>query len=629
MGILAHVDAGKTTLAERILYHARVIRSFGRVDEQKAYMDYNDIERERGITVFSEAAGFSLGEHVITLIDTPGHADFSAETERAVSVMDYAILVVSATDGVQSHTRTLWELLRQYKIPTFIFINKTDATTADRNAAFYDIKTLLSDNVVDFSGDFSEALAEKSEKLFEEYIENGSVKLSHEVRRLVAECEVYPCFFGSALRDEGVSEFILAATELMREKTHKDGFRATCYKVRRDKDTRLCYVKIDSGEIKVKDVVATFSGDRKIDEIRMPVGGKFVPVKSAQAGQVVAVLGLYDVLPGDVIGENPGRNSFITQPIFSSKVLFDSHLRPRDVLEKLRILEDEDPTLSVRFIEELDEIEISVMGKISLQVIEYEFFRRFGIKITFGPCGTVLRETVKSEVTGYGHFEPLRHYAEVHIRIEPQKEGARISFGSEVPTDELSQDVQNLIRTHVLEKAHKGVLCGAELCDVRYVLVAGRVHEKHTEGGDLREATYRAIRQGLMNAKSVVLEPMYAFSVRSDMSLAAKLMAEVKKMNGETEVPYSDGSVVTTVGRAPARLFAEYMERLVSDSGGKASVFVKFDGYAPSKEQEKIVAETGYDPERDIENTPDSVFCSHGAGYTVKWYEAKEHMHCK
>jgi len=628
LGILAHVDAGKTTLSERILYHTNTIRTAGRVDDGSAHMDHNEIERERGITVFSDAARINAGEHIITLIDTPGHSDFSAETERAISAMDYALVVVSAIDGVQSHTETVWRLLRLYNVPTFIFINKTDAATADADAAFSDIRLRLSDNAVDFTMDFSEELAEKSELLFDEYIENGKIEISDEVRRLVKCGEVFPVFRGSALRDENVDTLLNSLMSLMCEREDSDGFSAVCYKVRREGNSRYVYLKINSGSVRVKDNIITPKGARKVDEIRFPQGQKSISAQSASAGEVCIVAGLAEVRAGDVLGEGGILKKFETVPIFSARVIHGKEISSREVYDKMKILEDEENTLSVRYTESLDEIDISVMGKISLQVIEYEFQRRFGISISFATPRVVYRETIADAVVGYGHFEPLRHYAEVHIRMTPRPRGSGISFKSECSGDSLALDAQRLIRTHVFEKKHKGVLCGGELTDVEYSLVMGRIHEKHTEGGDLREATYRAIRQGLMRAESILLEPIFAFSARSDISLSGRIMSDVQKMGGSFEVPELCGDVAVTCGRAPARFLSEYAEELISQSGGRASISLKFDGYAPCREQDEIVKELGYEPERDLENTPDSVFCAKGAGFTVKWYEAEDYMDC-
>lgn len=628
LGILAHVDAGKTTLSERILYHTNTIRTPGRVDDGSAHMDHSAIERERGITVFSDAARLSVGEHTITIIDTPGHSDFSAEAERAVSAMDYALLVVSAIDGVQSHTETVWRLLRLYNVPTFIFINKTDAATADADEAFRDICARLSSDAVDFSGDFSEALAEKSEVLLDEFIETGEVSVSDEVRKLVCEGKMFPTFRGSALRDENIDTLISSVLSLMTEKKNENVFSAICYKVRREGSSRFVYLKINSGEIKVKDRIKTPFGEMKIDEIRFPSGEKLVSASSAGAGEVCAVLGLDGISAGDVLGDGENVKSFETVPVFSSRVIFENKYSSREILEKLKILEDEENTLSVRYAESLDEITISVMGKISLQVIEYEFFRRFGIKISFDTPHVIYRETVAEEVIGYGHFEPLRHYAEVHIKIAPKERGHGISFKSECSGDVLSLTAQRLIQTHIFEKAHKGVLVGGELSDVEYSLVMGAIHEKHTEGGDLREATYRAVRQGLMRAKNILLEPYFAFSARSDVPLSGKIMADIRKMGGTFSPPEIEGEIAVTCGRAPARFLGEYAESLISESGGRASLALRFDGYEPCSDQDEIVKEIGYEPERDLENTPDSVFCAKGAGFTVKWYDAEKYMNC-
>lgn len=626
LGILAHVDAGKTTLSERILYHANAIRNVGRVDDGSAHMDHSEIERERGITVFSDAARIECDGHTITLIDTPGHADFSAETERAISAMDYALLVVSAIDGVQSHTETVWRLLRAYNVPTFIFINKTDAATADADAAFLDIRERLSSDAVDFAGDFSEALAERDEALMEEFFEKGKVAISERVRSLISEEKVFPTFRGSALRDENIKNLIPDIISLMSERENGEKLSAKCYKVRREGSSRYVYLKINSGKLKVKDSVTTHMGARKIDEIRFPQGEKLVSASVAEAGEVCAVTGLSDIRAGDIIGEEAARKAFETIPIFSARVIHGNEISSREILEKMKILEDEENTLSVRYTESLDEIDISVMGKISLQVIEYEFLRRFGVKISFDTPRVVYRETIAEPIVGYGHFEPLRHYGEVHIKMTPSPRGSGISFKSEISGDILKPDAQRLIRTHVFEKAHKGVLTGGELTDIEYSLVAGAIHEKYTEGGDLRESTYRAIRQGLMRAKNILLEPMFSFEARSDMSLSGKIMSDVQKMGGEFSPPEISGDIAITKGRAPARLLSGYVEELISHSGGRAGITLRFDGYEPCREQEEIVAEIGYDPERDLENTPDSVFCAKGAGFTVKWYDAEKYM---
>ncbi len=626
LGILAHVDAGKTTLSERILYHTKTIRTFGRVDDGMSYLDYSEIEKSRGITVFSDAVRIEHDGQVFTLIDTPGHADFSAEAERAISVMDYALLVVSAIDGVQSHTETVWRFLRSYNVPTFIFVNKTDAATADTAAAFKDICLRLSHNAVDFTSDFSEKLAERDEKLLDEFIETGKVDVSDTVRALVKNGEIFPCFFGSALRDENIDKLISGIMSLVKEGKNELDFAATCYKIRRHGNSRLAYIKIDSGKLSVKDRVKTPCGERKIDELYFPNGEKLVPAKSAQDGDICAVAGLSDVRAGDILGENAQRTEYKIVPVFSARVVYDGRYTSRDILQKLKILEDEENTLSVRYTESLDEIDIGVMGKISLQVVAFEFSRRFGIELSFDTPRVVFRETVKSAAVGYGHFEPLRHYAEVHIRINPAPRGSGISFRSEVSGDSLSLDTQRLIKTHVFEKAHKGVLTGSEICDVEYVLTNGATHEKHTEGGDLREATYRAIRQGLMRAENVLLEPMYSFTARSDIALSGKIMADIRKMGGSFSPPENDGENAITRGRAPARFLGEYAEELISQSGGRASLSLTFDGYEPCRDADEIIKELAYNPEADLENTPDSVFCAKGAGFTVKWYDAEKYM---
>mgnify|MGYP003290454272 CR=1 FL=1 len=627
LGILAHVDAGKTTLSERILYHTNTIRAFGRVDDGKSCLDYSEIEKQRGITVFSDAARIEHCGRTFTLIDTPGHSDFSAEAERAISVMDYALLVISAVDGVQSHTETVWRLLREYNVPTFFFINKTDIATADADAAFLDIRTRLNPDVIDFSSDFSEELAQRDEALFDEFIEKGSVGISDTVRRLVKEGEIFPCWRGSALRDENIDALISGIMSIAEEHEENGEFCGVCYKIRRQADKRLAYIKVRSGTLAVKDRIHTPVGERKIDELYFPSGEKLVPAKCAQSGDICVVAGLSDVRAGDILGQGSARTEFKTAPVFSARIIYDEKHAARDILEKLKVLEDEENTLSVRYTESLGEITIGVMGRISLQVIAYEFLRRFGIELLFDTPRVVFRETVKSSVTGYGHFEPLRHYAEVHIRIDPAPRGSGIRFRSELSGDVLSPDTQRLVKTHIFEKAHKGVLTGSDICDVEFVLVNGATHEKHTEGGDIREATYRAVRQGLMRAESVLLEPIYSFTARSDIALSGKIMADVRKMGGSFSPPEIDGEIAITRGRAPARFLGDYAEELITGSGGRASLALSFDGYEPCADAEEIAREIAYNPEADLENTPDSVFCAKGAGFNVKWYDAEKYMH--
>lgn len=629
LGILAHVDAGKTTLSEKILFHTNTIRTAGRVDDGSTHMDYSDIERERGITVFSDAARIVIDNNVINLIDTPGHSDFSAETERAVSVMDYAVLVVSAVEGVQSHTEYLWNLLKLYKVPTFIFINKTDIATADVKGAFNDIKNKLSDNVIDFSVDCSEELAEKSEILLEEFLEKGSVKIGKQVKKLISDCEIYPCFNGSALKDICVEQFLNSILELMMENERKAKVSASCYKVKRNNHVRLAYLKINSGKITVKDKINTPYGERKIDEIYFLNGSKYISTQTAEEGDICAVSGLAEVNAGDVIGEYVNKITFESVPVFTSRVIYAQSFSSVEIYDKLKILEDEENTLSVFFAKNTDEINICVMGKMSLQIIQYEFMRRFGIKIEFGSPNVLYRETVAEPVIGYGHFEPLRHYAEVHIKINPLPKGSGIKFKSECNTDLLRQDVQNLIKTHIFEKKHKGVLTGGEITDVEYVLVNGRTHLKHTEGGDLREATYRAIRQGLMNARNVLLEPFFSFTIRCEVGLSGRIMTDIQKMGGSFIPPENDGNFSVIQGKAPARIIYDYVDDLINISGGRATVNLIFDGYEPCVDAEKIVAESLYNPEADVDNTPDSVFCAKGAGFNVKWHDVGNYIHCK
>ena len=463
----------------------------------------------------------------------------------------------------------------------------------------------------------------------DEYIDSGKTENYSEIRKLIKDCKVFPCFKGSALKDEN-TEFILEnLCNLMCENNDNSDFSAVCYKIKRIGNSRYCYLKINSGTVKVKNTVETSSGSQKIDEMYFPNGGKYTATTEATSGEICVVTGADNVKVGDVLGNNKGSIKLQTTPVFSVRVIYDQKISSRDIYEKMKILEEEENTLSVRYNPALNDINISVAGKITLQVIEYEFLRRFGIAISFDSPKILYKETISSPIVGYGHFEPLRHYAEVHIKINPAPRGSGISFKSECSTDVLKKDVQNLIRTHVFEKEHKGVLTGSVLTDVEYVLVTGRVHEKHTEGGDLREATYRAIRQALMKAESKLLEPYFAFTVRCDMSMSGRIMSDVKRMNGEFLPPVTEGEIAVLTGRASADLLTKYAEELISISGGRCHMLLKFDGYELCVNQDKVVEEYNYEPERDIENTPDSVFCAKGAGFTVKWHEVENYIHCK
>ncbi len=627
LGILAHVDAGKTTFAESVLYYSNAIRKKGRVDEKTAFLDYNEIERERGITVFSDTARIEFCGNVCTLVDTPGHVDFSLETESAVSVMDYAVLIVSAVEGVQSHTETLWGLLREYKVPTFVFINKTDLETADSEKTLRELRERLSGDVVDFSGDFSEELAERSEKLFEEYLKTQKISDTEEIKNMIADCRVFPCFFGSALKGEGIEAFLSAFFAYAKEKeAASDAFSAVCYKVRSD-GVRRAYLKILSGKIYAKDTLITENGEEKINEIRFYDGERYEQKPFAEKGDICAVTGVSGISVGDITdGREISRGKLLTEPLFSAKVIHDASIAAHTMLEYFKTLEDENPWLHVSWDGHLKEIHIRIMGKIQLEILQYEVKKRFGADISFGPCKILYKETVRSPIVGYGHYEPLRHYAEVHIRISPLPKGSGIRFVSECKTDVLSQSFQNLVRTHVFEKEHKGVLCGFPICDVEFALVVAAAHEKHTTGGDFREATYRAIRHGLMRAESVLLEPMYKFRIRTSRENLGKIISDIIKLGATADEPTISGEIAEISGRGAAAKLSEYSEELMT----RGIVMISsFDGYDEAENAEQIISEIGYDPEHDTENSADSIFCTKGAGYHVKWNEVENHIHLK
>ena len=647
IGILAHVDAGKTTLSEAILYHTKSIRTMGRVDHRDAFLDTHSIEKERGITIFSNQAVFPLGKNQCFLLDTPGHADFSSEMERAVSVMDYAIMVVSAVEGIQGHTETVWRILRRYKVPTFFFLNKTDRDGADAAGVMQALTKQFSEGCVLFSGRFpeeiyseelAETLAGLDETLLEEYAAGhiGSPEWAERIRQLIVSEVVFPCFSGSALQDEGVAEFLAALPYLTKQEADSTRpFSGRVYQLRRDaQGNRLAFVKVLSGILQVKDeVLCPGEGEpelRKVNELRLYSGAKFAPEQKMAAGGLCAVTGLDGVRPGDIIGVGCKNEAEMeTVPALVSKVCFDGAVPARTVLGYFKILEEEDPLLGVEWDEALQELHVHVMGTVQLEVLREVVRQRFGLEVAFGECEVLYRETVAAPVVGYGHYEPLRHYAEVHLRISPGERGSGITFSSECPTDVLEERYQNLVRTHVFEKEHRGVLTGAPLADVHIALVTGRAHLKHTEGGDFREAVYRAVRQGLCRAESILLEPYYRFTASAPAECVGRILSDVQRLGGSFEPPQTDGSRATVRGRGPASAFMGYAREFVSFTKGKGSLSMMVDGYEPCKDAEKVIEKRGYDKERDVANTPDSVFCSHGAGFPVKWNEVERYIHCK
>ena len=651
IGVLAHVDAGKTTFSEQILYHTQAIRTCGRVDHQNAFLDGHAIERERGITIFSDQAPFTYHGHDYTLIDTPGHVDFSAEMERSIQVMDCAVVVVSCVEGVQSHTRTVWKLLRKWGIPTLFFLNKVDRPGADPRRVLEELRGKLSKGCVDFGGPFHhghpednlvEQAAELDDRLLERYLEEGIPEqdFAEVVRDMVKQGTLFPCFTGSALLDQGVEDFLEDLDFLMQGQENSDQpldqpFGAIAYRCRHDQNgNRVTFLKVTSGQLRAKDEIVCHLPDgsvhlEKINELRLCHGLKYIPLDVAKRGDLCAVTGLNDVQPGEGVGCVHSRPHYQTTPTLSAKVLFDERIPAKNVLKIFRLLEEEDPMLHVQWEEEQGEIQVRIMGPIQLEVLGEEVKRRFGIPISFGPCCILYRETIATSVVGYGHFEPLRHYAEVHLGLSPGKRGSGIVFESQCPTDVLDSRYQNLIKTHVFEKQHKGILTGSVLTDVRITLLTGRAHLKHTEGGDFRQATYRAIRQGLEQAQPVLLEPYYSFQVEVESDQLGRVLSDVERMHCQFDAPELTEHGAILLGRGPVSTLMGYSRELAAFTKGHGQISLTFDGYEPCHNTQEVVERIGYDKDRDIQNTSDSVFCSHGAGFPVKWYDVEKHIHIK
>ncbi len=625
IGIFAHVDAGKTTLSEQILFNTGMLRALGRVDEKNAYLDHDAIERARGITIFADEAPFSIGDKKFFLIDTPGHADFGGEMERSMCAIDCAVLVISAVEGIESHTLTVWDLLRKNKIPTVIFINKIDRAGADANAVLDAIKSRFSESAILFDNP-DEELATVNDELLSAYLE-ADKSFDVLIKKAVLNCEVYPVIFGSALKGEGVDKLLeILEKYCYREYNAEGDFSALVYKVRHEKGSgRAAYLKILSGLLSAREVISTPDGDEKCGELKRISGGKSETVKKAVAGELVAAYGL-SAKVGDTVGKGANREpKFTLVPLLSVRVSADKEVPVPELLGNLRELEDEEPLYHIAYNAELSEIHIQVMGEIQLEILKSVMQERFGIEITYGECEVVYKETILQPVYGFGHYEPLRHYSEVHFRLEPNP-GRGIEFESEVSQDVFGASWQRLIRTHIFEKTHRGVLVGAPIEDVKIVLIAGKAHEKHTEGGDFREATYRGIRQGLMKAKSVLLEPWLKFEIECEPSLTGRILTDIQTAGGEYDAPEFMGENQIIRGAAPAKMLISYARELIPISGGRARISLKFYKYLPCRDQDEVVKKLGYEAERDIENTADSIFCIKGAGVTIKWDKAEESM---
>lgn len=636
IGILAHVDAGKTTLSESILYKSGKLKKPGRVDHKDAFLDTYQMEKDRGITIFSKQAVFDLKDTCVTLLDTPGHVGFSAEMERTLQVLDYGILVISGSDGVQGHTRTLWNLLDRYKIPVFVFVNKMDQATSDKEKVSGEMKRILSSNFVDFSDigseSFYEAAAMCKDEALDEYLESGELK-DETIKEMILERKLFPYFYGSALKMDGVDKFLAGLDQFTMEKQYPQEFGARVFKISRDeKGSRLTHLKITGGSLKVKAVLESAEESiekwsDKADQIRVYSGKKFDAIQEAEAGQICAVTGLEHTFAGEGLGAESERIHPVLEPVLSYRVCFPEGTDRSRMFKDLKSLEEEDPALSVMYEEETQEIFVRLMEEIQKEVLKELVKARFDVDITFDSGSIVYKETISNVVEGVGHFEPLRHYAEVHLKLEPLPQGEGLVFATECSEDLLDKNWQRLIMTHLEERRHKGVLTGSEITDMKISLLAGRAHKKHTEGGDFRQSTYRAVRQGLMQAQSVLLEPYYDFRIELPQEMTGRAMTDIQKMDGTVMPPELDGDMCILTGSAPVSKMREYPVEVTRYSKGRGHIFCRMKGYAPCKDQDLVVEESGYDPETDLENPASSVFCAHGAGFYVPWDQVFDHMH--
>ena len=662
-GLLAHVDAGKTTLSEGILYLTGGLRKLGRVDHGDAFLDNFALERSRGITIFSKQAVFPLGETEVTLIDTPGHVDFSAEMERALWVMDYAVLVVSGADGIQGHTETLWRLLKAYQIPTFIFVNKMDQEGTDQEALLQELKKNLDDGCIAFDGlrmpqetgtkgsaaggkknaarvenardealisagseDILEEIAMCDEDVLEAYMETGDIRKS-DVIRLIGERKIFPCYFGSALKLSGVETLLAGLEQFTRMPEYPDEFAAKVFKISRDEQgSRLTHIKITGGSLKVK---TSFGEKEKVDQIRVYSGAKYGMQDVAEAGTVCALTGLSETAAGQGLGEEKDLEAPLLEPVLSRSVILPEGTDVPKALRQLKQLEEEDPLLHIVWNSRLEEIQMQLMGEVQTEVLKSMIAERYQMDVEFGAGRIMYKETIADTVTGVGHYEPLRHYAEVHLRMEPGERGSGLVFGTDCSEDNLDGNWQRLILTHLMEKEHPGVLAGMPITDMKITLTAGKAHLKHTEGGDFRQATYRAVRQGLMQAESVLLEPWYVFRLELPAEQVGRAMADVQKRYGTFEAPLMEGERAVLSGRAPVSEMLDYPAEVQSYTGGRGRLALRLEGYYPCHNQEEVLADIGYDSEEDVDNPSGSIFCSHGAGFFVPWDQVPDYMHIK
>lgn len=631
IGILAHVDAGKTTLSEGILYQCGKIGKLGRVDNKNAYLDTYELERARGITIFSKQAIVEIEDTQITLLDTPGHVDFSAEMERTLQVLDYAILVISGADGVQGHTKTLWRLLELYQIPVFLFINKMDQNGTDRTELLKIIKKQFNDECLDFgqlkTDGFYEQLAMSDETLMETYLKTGEIG-GLQIQKAVKSRKVFPCFFGSALKLEGIEQILQGIIKYTITSYYPSEFGAKIFKITRDEQgNRLTHMKVTGGKLKVKDLLSNGVWEEKVNQIRIYSGQKFEAINEIEAGGVCAVTGLSQTRPGDGLGIEEPSEKPVLEPVLFYQMLLPEGCDPRMMIPKLYQIEEEEPELHIVWDEQLQEIQVQIMGEVQIEILQSLILSRFGVQVAFDEGRIVYKETIANTVEGVGHFEPLRHYAEVHLLLEPEKPGSGLQFGIECSEDILGKNWQRLILTHLEEKAHKGVLTGSTITDMKITLVSGRAHNKHTEGGDFREATYRAVRQGLKEAQSTLLEPYYSFQLELPEKMVGRAMTDIEKMHGTCTISQSDNEMAVLVGSAPVITMRNYHKEVTAYTKGLGRLFCMLKGYEPCHNTQEVMESIGYDSDRDLENPTGSVFCSHGSGFLVEWDKVKEYMH--
>ena len=639
LGILAHVDAGKTTLSEGMLYKSGKIRKPGRVDNQDAFLDTHELEKSRGITIFSKQARLSVGELEITLLDTPGHVDFSAEMERTLQVLDYGILVINGSDGIQGHTRTLWKLLSDYQIPVFLFVNKMDLAGADKARLLKQLQQKLDSNCIDFTEtteEWMENLATCEEEAMEQYLEKGTLE-QEDIIRLIADRKAFPCYFGSALKLDGIEALLCGLERYACPPAYPEEFGARIFKIARDgQGNRLTYLKVTGGSLQTRNLLTNQSPqnpegtqiwEEKVNQIRLYSGDHYEAVSEAIAGTICAVTGLTHTFPGQGLGWESGAVRPVLQPALTYKIQFPASCDVHNMLKNLRLLEEEEPQLHIVWNERLQEIHAQVMGEIQIEILKSLILERFQTPVEFGAGNVLYRETIAGPVEGVGHFEPLRHYAEVHLLLEPQEAGSGLTFATAVSEDDLDRNWQRLILTHLNEREHPGVLTGSPITDIKITLTAGKAHLKHTEGGDFREATYRAVRQGLKKAESILLEPWHTFRLEVPEENIGRAMSDIQKMGGDFQPPQPEGDLCVLSGSVPAASVQDYQTQVASYTGGRGRLYCSWKGYFPCHNSDEIIEAFAYDSELDAENPTGSVFCSHGSGFLVNWDRVEEYMH--